>query len=148
MLLGAHFDTWHAATGATDDGNGSAAMMEAMRILKQTGVQLRRTVRIGLWGAEEQGLIGSRVRLGPLRRTGPVPAQRAAAGRRRAPAAARRGGFGAPQAPLDLKPDHAKFSGYFNIDNGTGAIRGVYTQGNEAVVPIFRQWIEPFRVSA
>jgi len=143
VLLGAHFDTWHAATGAADDGNGSAAMMEAMRILKTTGVGLRRTVRIGLWGAEEQGLIGSYEYVSAHYVNRPAPSSGppggGAGGQRGA------GGFGAPQAALELKPEHAKFSVYFNIDNGTGALRGIYTQGNDAVVPIFREWIEPFR---
>ena len=145
VLLGAHFDTWHAATGAADDGNGTAAMMEAMRILKAAGVPLRRTVRIGLWGAEEQGLIGSREYVAAhygSRQPAPGAATGAAAaagGQRGA------GGSGTPQGPLELKPEHATFSAYFNIDNGTGALRGIYTQGNDAVVPIFREWIEPFR---
>ena len=126
VLLGAHFDTWHAATGAADDGNGTAAMMEAMRILKATGVKLRRTVRIGLWEAEEQGLIGSREYVsvhygGPAGRPGRPPG---------APARGA-GGRGGAQGPLVLKPEHAKFCVYFNIDNGTGALRGIYTQGNE-----------------
>jgi carboxypeptidase Q len=101
-------------------------------------VPLRRTVRVGLWGAEEQGLIGSYEYVSShyVNRAAPTSG---GAGQRGG------GGFGAPQAPLDLKPEHAKFSVYFNIDNGTGAIRGIYTQGNDAVVPIFRQWIEPFR---
>lgn len=137
VLLGAHFDTWHAATGAADDGNGSAAMMEAMRILKATGVKLRRTVRIALWEAEEQGLIGSREYV-TAHYGSRAPAPGAEPGRGGG------GGRGA-QGPLQLKPDHAKFCAYFNIDNGTGALRGIYTQGNEAVVPIFREWIEPFR---
>ncbi|MBZ5497008.1 MAG: M20/M25/M40 family metallo-hydrolase [Acidobacteriia bacterium] len=142
VLLGAHFDTWHAATGAADDGNGSAAMMEAMRILKATGVKLRRTVRIGLWEAEEQGLIGSREYVSAhYASRQPAPAGAAA------PAGGGRGGGGrgGAQGPLELKPEYAKFSVYFNIDNGTGALRGIYTQGNETVVPIFREWIEPFR---
>ena len=92
-------------------------MMEAMRILKQSGLKLRRTVRIGLWGGEEQGLIGSREY---------VTAHFANA------------------ADMVLKPGHAKFAGYFNVDNGTGAIRGVYLQGNEAVAPIFEAWMKPF----
>jgi carboxypeptidase Q len=137
VMLGGHFDTWHAATGAADNGNGSAAMMEAMRILKVTGVPLRRTVRIGLWGGEEQGLLGSREY---------VTAHYGS--RQRAPGAAAggggRGGRGA-QGPLELKPEHAKFDVYFNLDNGTGAIRGVYLQGNDAVAPIFSEWMEPFR---
>jgi hypothetical protein len=117
VMLGAHFDSWHGATGATDNGAGSAVMMEAMRILKQSGLKLRRTVRIALWGGEEEGLIGSREY---------VTAHFANA------------------ADMTLKPEHAKFAGYFNVDNGTGAIRGVYLQGNEAVGPIFEAWMKPF----
>ncbi|HET7697210.1 MAG TPA: M20/M25/M40 family metallo-hydrolase [Vicinamibacterales bacterium] len=173
VMLGAHFDSWHASTGATDNAAGSAAMMEAMRILKQSGVTLRRTVRIGLWTGEEQGLIGSRdyVRAhfgscnDPVggRGSGSAPAGAAAA----SPPAGQRGAGRADQAPgaqpqaaapqrggggrggcqtgYTLKPEHGKFAGYFNIDNGTGAIRGVYLQQNDAVGPIFREWIEPFR---
>jgi carboxypeptidase Q len=118
VMLGAHFDSWHAGTGATDNAVGSAAMMEAIRILKTTGVRLRRTVRLALWTGEEQGLLGSR---------GYVKQQ-----------------FGDPDS-MQLKPGHAKLSAYFNMDNGGGAIRGVYLQGNEAVRPIFAAWMEPFR---
>ena len=169
-MLGAHFDSWHASTGATDNIAGSAAMMEAMRILKQSGVKLRRTVRIGLWTGEEQGLIGSRdyvkAHFGGC--NDPAPAGRGAApapattttapasasapggapaGRAGAPAPApqRGGGRGGCQTGYTFKPEHAKFAGYFNIDNGTGAIRGVYLQQNDAVGPIFREWMEPFR---
>ena len=117
VMLGAHFDSWHGATGATDNAAGSAVMMEAMRILKQTGLPLRRTVRIGLWGGEEQGLNGSRAYVAEH--------------------------FGDRQT-MELKPAHAKFAGYFNVDNGTGAIRGVYLQGNEAAAPIFEAWMKPF----
>lgn len=172
VMLGAHFDSWHASTGATDNVAGSAAMMEAMRILKQSGVTLRRTVRIGLWTGEEQGLIGSRdyVRAhfgscndpvggrGGQRGATPAaatppgaasPATPAPAGQRAgAPAPAqpqRGGGRGGCQTGYTLKPDHARFAGYFNIDNGTGAIRGIYLQQNDAVGPIFREWMEPFR---
>lgn len=144
VMLGAHFDTWHASTGATDNAAGSAAMLEAMRILKQSGVALRRTVRIGLWTGEEQGLIGSReyVTAHFAGRGAPPPA---APGAVAAPPTGQRGGGRGALGPLELKPAHAKFSAYFNIDNGTGAIRGVYLQGNDAVGPIFREWIEPFR---
>jgi carboxypeptidase Q len=146
VMLGAHFDSWHASTGATDNAAGSAAMMEAMRILKQSGVTLRRTVRIGLWSGEEQGLIGSRdyVAAHFAGRGAPPPPPPGATPDPNAPVAGR-GGRGGPQGPLELKPNHAKFAGYFNIDNGTGAIRGVYLQGNDAVAPIFREWMEPFR---
>ena len=138
VMLGAHFDSWHASTGATDNGAGSASMMEAMRILKATGVPLRRTVRIGLWNGEEQGLIGSRDYVAAhFASRGQGPGGGGAAGRG--------GGRGGPQGPLELKPAHATFSAYFNIDNGTGALRGVHLQGNQAVAPIFRAWMEPLR---
>jgi hypothetical protein len=117
VMLGGHFDSWHGGTGATDNAAGSAVMMEAMRILKASGLKLRRTVRIGLWGGEEQGLIGSREYVTA---------------------------HFADRADMKLKPAHAKFAGYFNVDNGTGAIRGVYLQGNEAAAPIFEAWMKPF----
>jgi carboxypeptidase Q len=112
-------------------------MLEAMRILKQSGVTLRRTVRIGLWTGEEQGLIGSRdymSHFATCNQTAPA-----------AGAAGQGGGGRGCSAGYTYKPEHAKFAGYFNIDNGTGAIRGVYLQQNDAVAPIFREWIEPFR---
>jgi carboxypeptidase Q len=151
VMLGAHFDSWHASTGATDNAAGSAAMMEAMRILKQSGLKMRRTVRIGLWTGEEQGLIGSRdyvkAHFGSCNdpsasAPGGATAGRAAAA---APAPQRGGGRGGCQSGYTFTPAHAKFAGYFNIDNGTGAIRGVYLQQNDAVGPIFREWMEPFR---
>ena len=122
VMLGGHFDTWHAATGATDNGVGVAAMMEAMRILKASGVKLRRTVRIGLWEGEEQGLIGSREYVAAhfasrQALAAPPGAPGAAA---QAPPGGGRGGFGGPQGPLELKPEYDKLSVYFNIDNGTG----------------------------
>ena len=118
VMVGAHFDSWHSGTGATDNAAGSAVMMEALRILKASGVKLRRTVRIGLWGGEEQGLLGSREYV--------------------------KAHYADP-ATMQLKPEHAKFDAYFNVDNGTGQIRGVYLQGNEAAAPIFQAWMEPFR---
>jgi carboxypeptidase Q len=118
VMLGAHFDSWHAGTGATDNAAGSAVMLEAMRILKQSGVKLRRTVRIGLWTGEEQGLLGSKAYV--------------------------KEHFADPET-MQLKPEHAKLSGYFNVDNGTGTIRGVYLQGNEAMAPILQSWMEPFK---
>ena len=117
VMLGAHFDSWHGGTGATDNAAGSAVMMEAMRILKASGLKLRRTVRIALWGGEEQGLIGSREYVTA---------------------------HFADRTDMKLKPAHAKLSGYFNVDNGTGAIRGIYLQGNEAAAPIFDAWMKPF----
>jgi hypothetical protein len=117
VMVGAHFDSWHAGTGATDNAAGSAIMLEAMRILKATGVPLRRSVRIALWTGEEQGLLGSRAYVD---------------------------NHFAERRTMATKPAHAKFSGYFNVDNGTGAIRGVYLQGNEAIAPVFKAWMEPF----
>jgi hypothetical protein len=117
VMVGAHFDSWHGGTGATDNAAGSAVMMEALRILKATGLRMRRTVRVGLWTGEENGLLGSRAYVDQQFAT---------------------------RATLETKPAHARFSAYFNVDNGTGAIRGVYLQGNEAVAPIFRAWLQPF----
>jgi hypothetical protein len=142
VLLGAHIDTWHSATGAADNGVGVAAMMEAVRILKTTGVTLRRTVRVGFWEGEEQGLIGSREYVAAHYATRQQPPAQPGA----QPAAGGAGGMrGGPQGPLEKKPDYDKFSVYFNIDNGTGALRGIYLQGNDAAGPIFSEWIEPFR---
>ncbi len=117
VMLGGHLDSWQAATGATDNAAGCAVMMEVVRILKTLGIQPRRTIRIALWGGEEQGLLGSR---------GYV-----------------KNHFADP-ATMELKPEHAKFSSYFNIDNGTGKIRGIYLQENEKVKDIFTQWFTPF----
>ncbi|MEX2272211.1 MAG: M20/M25/M40 family metallo-hydrolase [Vicinamibacterales bacterium] len=116
VLIGAHFDSWHGATGATDNATGSAAMMEVLRIIKVTGLTPRRTIRIALWGAEENGLIGSRIYAETH--------------------------LGTPAAP---KPALAKHVAYFNIDNGTGRIRGIWMQGNSAVAPIFGAWIQPLK---
>jgi hypothetical protein len=145
VMLGAHFDSWHASTGATDNAAGSAAMMEAMRILKQSGVKLRRTVRVGLWSGEEQGLFGSAQYM--RMHFGTAPGRGGGAG---APGAAPAGPAPATWTPVppgvtNVKPDWNKFAAYFNIDNGTGAIRGIYTQQNQAVAPIFREWLEPFK---
>jgi carboxypeptidase Q len=119
VMLGGHFDSWHTGTGATDNGCGSAVAMEAMRLIaaycQQTGVAPKRTIRVALWSGEEQGLLGSRAYV--------------------------RQQFGEVGA---LKPEHALLAGYFNLDNGTGKVRGVYLQGNEAVAPIFRAWLRPF----
>jgi carboxypeptidase Q len=118
VMLGAHFDSWDSGTGATDNAAGSAVIMEAMRILKTAGLKMRRTVRLALWTGEEQGLLGSRAYV--------------------------REHF-ADRESLQRKPDYAKVSGYFNVDNGTGKIRGIYLQGNEVVRPIFEKWMEPFK---
>ena len=157
VMLGAHFDSWHASTGATDNAAGSAAMMEAMRILKQSGVQAasygphraRGPVRSRDFSDLPNMFQHTSVRVRRCRtrhlRLRRLPNQPPAG----APPQGQVGGGGGrgrgALGPLELKPDHAKFAGYFNIDNGTGAIRGVYLQGNDAVAPIFREWIEPFR---
>ena len=117
VMLGGHLDSWQAATGATDNAAGCAVMMEVVRILKSLNIQPRRTIRIALWGGEEQGLLGSK---GYVKKH-----------------------FADP-ATMELKPGHAKFSSYFNIDNGTGKVRGVYLQGNDKVKDIFVQWLKPF----
>ena len=117
VMLGAHFDSWHAGTGATDNAAGSAVMMEAVRILKEINLPMRRTVRIALWTGEEHGFFGSRAFVAE--------------------------NF-ADRQTMELKPNHEKLAGYFNIDNGTGAIRGIYSQGNEAVAPVFSAWMKPF----
>jgi hypothetical protein len=135
VMVGGHFDSWHSGTGATDNAAGSAVAMEVVRILQSLGVKPRRTIRIGLWGGEEQGLIGSRMHV----------EKHYGARQASAPSAESPAGAQGQQGPLELKPAHDKFSAYFNLDNGTGKIRGVYLQGNEAVRPIFRAWLEPFR---
>jgi carboxypeptidase Q len=118
VLLGAHFDSHPYATGATDNATGSGAMMEAMRILKTIGAKPRRTIRIGLWGGEEEGLLGSRAYVRDHL---------------------------ADVETMTLKPEQAKLAAYFNSDNGTGKVRGVWMQGNMAVTPIFEQWIAPLK---
>lgn len=136
VMVGAHMDSWHSGTGATDNGAGCAAAMEAVRILKALNLQPRRTIRIGLWSGEEQGLFGSRAYVKQHFGT------RGDDGSPQAEMAAMMGG--GPNAKINAKPDYEKFSAYFNLDNGTGKIRGVYLQGNEAVRPIFRDWLMPF----
>lgn len=127
VMFGAHFDSWHAGTGATDNGAGSAVMMEAARIIqeyiKTSGEQPRRTLRLALWSGEEQGLFGSSNYV--------------------------RKHFAETEPdswiPKALKPAHDKVSAYYNLDNGTGKIRGIYTQGNANVIPLFREWLDPFK---
>jgi len=118
IMIGGHLDSWHGATGATDNAAGSAVMMEAMRILKTIGFKPKRTIRIALWSSEEQGLFGSR---------GYVAAH-----------------FGDPKT-MELKPEQKTLDAYYNLDNGTGKIRGIYLQGDTAAGPIFKAWLEPFK---
>jgi len=130
VMLGAHFDSWHSGTGATDNAAGSAVMMEAVRILQTLGLKPRRTIRIALWSGEEEGLLGSRAYV----------AEHFA---KRVDANQQPGSIANPQ--FEFKPEWDKVAGYFNIDNGTGKIRGIYLQGNEAVRSIFRAWFAPFK---
>ncbi len=137
VMVGAHMDSWHSGTGATDNGAGCAVALEAVRILKALNLQPRRTIRVGLWSGEEQGLFGSRAYV--KEHFG----ERADAGTQQAEMAALMGGGAGGK--VNTKADYEKFSAYFNLDNGTGKIRGVYLQGNEAVRPIFRDWLMPFK---
>ncbi len=116
VIIGGHLDSWHAGTGGNDNASGVAVMMEVMRIFRELDINPRRTVRIALWGAEEQGLHGSR---NYVRENYFDPAD---------------GG---------RKPDYDKFSAYYNVDNGSGKIRGIYLQENDALRPIFKAWFEP-----
>ena len=118
VMIGAHFDSWHSGTGATDNGAGSAVMIEVMRILKALNLKMDRTVRIGLWSGEEQGLYGSKAYV--------------------------KEHFADPDT-MKVTEAHGKLDGYFNLDNGSGKIRGVYLQGNDAMRPLFEQWLGPFR---
>ncbi len=118
VMLGAHLDSWHAGTGATDNAAGCSVVLEAMRILKALDLKMDRTVRLALWSGEEQGLLGSRAYV--------------------------KEHFANP-VTMTLKPDHARLAAYFNLDNGSGRIRGVYLQGNDMVRPIFEAWLAPFK---
>ena len=113
VMVGGHFDSWHMGTGATDNAVGSAVAMEVMRILKTSNLKMDRTVRMALWSGEEEGELGSSAYV--------------------------KDHFADPN-DMKLKPEHDGFAGYFNIDNGTGKIRGIYLQGNESERPIFDQW--------
>jgi carboxypeptidase Q len=120
VMIGAHFDSWHSGTGATDNGAGSGVMLEAIRLLKTLNLKPRRTIRIGLWTGEEEGLLGS--------------------------AAYVKQHFGyRDSTAFHPTPEQAKFAAYFNLDNGSGKIRGVYLQSVEAERPIFEAWMAPFK---
>lgn len=137
VMLGAHLDSWHAGTGATDNGAGTVVMMEAVRILKAIGVKPRRTIRIGLWSGEEEGLLGSQWYVAHHFGTRPAYTD---AERKGDPTVIRR-----DAGPMSIKEgEQSKVSAYFNVDNGTGKIRGVYMQENAAVEPIFESWMKPF----
>jgi carboxypeptidase Q len=135
VMLGGHMDSWHTGTGATDNAAGVAAMMEAVRIIKSLGIAPKRTIRIALWSGEEQGLLGSRayVEQHVAKRATPKDPEQA-----KLPYMQR-----TEKTPLILGNEHAKISAYFNIDNGTGKLRGIYAQENAAVAPIFTAWLQP-----
>ena len=118
VMLGAHLDSWHAGTGATDNGAGCAVVMEAVRILEALHLKPNRTVRVALWSGEEQGLWGSRAYV--------------------------REHFADPLT-MSVKPEHAKLCAYFNLDNGSGKIRGIHLQENDMARPIFAEWFAPFK---
>ncbi|HUF04701.1 MAG TPA: M20/M25/M40 family metallo-hydrolase [Aridibacter sp.] len=121
VMIGAHLDSWHSGTGGTDNGAGTTVVMEAMRILAASGLKPRRTIRAALWTGEEQGLLGSRAYV------------------------AKTFGSRNEDGSIDKTPAYDKFAAYYNLDNGTGQIRGVYAQGNANVRPIFREWLMPFK---
>jgi hypothetical protein len=132
VMVGGHLDSWISGTGATDNGAGSIVAMEAVRILKALGVEPRRTIRIALWSGEEQGLFGSqgyvKQHFGTFNDPPPDP---------NVPA------FQRPHGPLTTTKEWETLDAYYNLDNGTGKVRGVYTQENFAIAPIFKQWIAP-----
>ena len=117
-MLGAHLDSWTGATGAADDAAGCAVMLEAVRILKTLNLKMDRTIRVALWSGEESGLLGSKAYV--------------------------KEHFADPET-MAVKPEHAKLSAYFNVDNGSGKLRGIYLQGNDMARPIFEAWLGPFR---
>jgi carboxypeptidase Q len=137
VMVGGHLDSWASATGATDNGAGTVVAMEVMRILTALQVKPRRTIRVGLWTGEEQGEYGS---YGYVRQHfGQVPLS-TTPDQMKLPEWVRK-----PAGPVELKPEAQKISAYFNLDNGSGKIRGIYLQGNAAIAPIFQQWIEPLK---
>jgi hypothetical protein len=137
VMVGGHLDSWIAGTGATDNGAGTIVAMEAVRILKALDVKPRRTIRIGLWTGEEQGIFGSK---GYVTQHFGSAKLSTASDQMQLPEFMRRAA-----GPVETKPEHKLISAYFNVDNGTGKIRGVYTQGNAAIAPIFAQWIAPLK---
>jgi len=136
VMVGGHMDSWHSGTGATDNGAGVAVAMEAVRIIQALGLKPRRTIRVGLWSGEEQALYGSQAYVAQHLGKPAGESKEASFMRLIAGGTARNVTKGA---------EYDKFSAYYNLDNGTGKIRGVYLQGNEAVRPIFREWLAPFR---
>jgi hypothetical protein len=137
VMVGGHLDSWIAGTGATDNGAGTVVAMEAVRILKALGVKPRRTIRIALWTGEEQGLFGSK---GYVTQHFGSAKLSTAPDQMELPEFLRRAA-----GPLEVKPEQKLISAYFNVDNGSGKIRGIYTQGNGAIASIFAQWMAPLK---
>jgi hypothetical protein len=156
VMAGAHLDSWHSGTGATDNGVGCAAAMEAVRIIKALNLKPRRTIRVALWTGEEEGLLGSIAYVTkhfgqlespatqPTTEPSTRPTRRPRGTRSPATDSAATAPASRPAAKLVKGPEYEKFSAYFNLDNGTGKIRGIYCQGNEAAMPIFKEWLQPF----
>jgi carboxypeptidase Q len=158
VMLGAHLDSWHSGTGATDNGAGVAATMEAVRILAALKLQPRRTIRIGLWSGEEEGLLGSKAyvakHFGYFKTNSPSASSSSSSSssptrtpkdEARAASQAKSSATNTPpRRKLIRESEYEKLAAYFNLDNGAGKIRGVYMQGNEAVRPLFRRWLAPF----
>ncbi len=137
VMVGGHLDSWASGTGATDNGAGSVVAMEAVRILKALDIHPRRTIRIALWSGEEQGLFGSKGYVKEHFGSYPLATD---------PESMKMPEFLRKAAgPVETKPEWKNLDVYFNIDNGTGKIRGIYLQGNAAVEPIFRQWMKPLQ---
>ena len=157
VMLGGHMDSWHSGTGATDNAAGVAVTMEAVRIIQALGLKPRRTIRIALWSGEEQGLLGSRAyvaeHFGSLQQAPPTTSSVTGTSSSNSMGGGNgngngngNGGTTTQTGPvLVKKANYDKLSAYFNLDNGTGKIRGVYMQGNEGVRSIFRQWLAPFK---
>lgn len=137
VMLGGHMDSWHAGEGATDNGAGTAVAMEAVRLLEKLGAQPRRTIRVALWSGEEEGLLGSR---GYVKNHFGGRPESTSPRDQAVPAFMR-----PPAGPIELKPEQKLVSVYFNLDNGTGKVRGIYLQGNSGAQPIFEKWMQPFR---
>ena len=137
VMAGAHLDSWHAGTGATDNAAGSAVVLEAMRILKALGVQPKRTIRAALWSGEEQGLLGSRAYVTEHFASRPAPTDEAELA---LPARWQK-----PTWPITPKPEHAKIAAYFNVDNGGGRVHGIYAQENLGAKLLFEKFIEPLK---
>ncbi len=145
VMLGGHFDSWHSGTGATDNAVGCGVAIEAVRILKALNIQPRRTIRIALWTGEEQGIYGSKAYVAEHFGKAQGGGGREGGGGPGGPGGGGPGGQGGGGGrKYELKPEHDKLAAYFNLDNGTGKVRGVYLQGNEACRPIFRAWLAPF----